>query len=402
MKAGMFLVLTLGMTAGLICCASKKEPSAAAKQAKAESGEVLLSATEQKDAGLEVHPVDVRSVPETLHVTGRLALNENHTWRVGAVTDGRIVDVSGNPGDIVNSGQVLARMHSHEIHEARAMYRKALADLSSAKQNEAYATKARDREKRLYEMKAASLAQVENAENLLKAAQTATVNAEAEAERTRKHLVDFLDVPAEEPNAPAGGPDGDLIPIKSPAYGVVLSRAVTPGTVVQPSTEAFVLSDLGTLWMIAAVNEEYLPKLRVGMPVQVFVRAYGDQPFPATIQHIGEVLDPTTRTVMVRIELPNANNKLKPEMYAIGDIDLGGSKPGIFIPESAPQEVNGQKSVFVRVGADQFRVRPIESGRTIEGSLLVTRGLNPGDEVVTRGSFVLKSQLLKSSLSEGE
>ena len=400
MKAAMVLILGLAMTSGLTSCSKNQDAATPAKPAKADSGEVLLPAAEQQDAGVEVRPVEVRSIPETLHVTGRLALNENHTWRVGAVTDGRIMEVSANPGDIVASGEVLARMHSHEIHEARAMYRKALADLSSAKQNEAYATKVRDREKRLYEMKAASMAQVENAETMLKAAQTASMNAEAEVERTRKHLVDFLEV-SPEGNASSSA-DADLIPIKSPAYGVVLSRTVTPGTVVQSSTEAFVLSDLSTLWMIAAVNEEYLPKLRVGMPVQVFVRAYGDQGFPASVEHIGEVLDPTTRTVMVRIEIPNAAKKLKPEMYAIGDVDLGGSKPGVFIPESAPQEVNGQKSVFVRVSPDRFRVRPIESGRTIEGALQVTRGLNAGDEVVTRGSFVLKSQLLKSSLSEGE
>lgn len=397
MKSLPLLLVALSLTAGLTSC-RKKEAPAPAKASKTVLGSVLLPAAAQRDAGLEVHPVELRSVPQILHVTGRLALNENRTWRVGAVTDGRVVNVDANPGDIVSAGQVLARMHTHEIHDARAMYRKALADLSAAKQNEAYAVKARDREKRLYGLKAASLAQVENAEMLLKASQTASLNAESEAERTRRHLVDFLDVGAEESKTA----DSDLIPIKSPANAVVLSRSVTPGTVVQPSTEAFVLSDLHYLWMIASVNEEYLPKLRIGMPVQVFVRAYGDHPFAASIQHVGEVLDPTTRTVMVRIEIPNQGGKLKPEMYATGDIELGGSTPGMFIPESAPQEVNGQNSVFVRIDADHFQVRPIESGRSIEGALQVLQGLNPGEQVVTRGSFVLKSQLLKSSLSEGE
>lgn len=383
--------------ASLTSC-RKQDAPAPVKAAKAAPGSVLLPAAEQRDAGLAVRPVELRSVPQILHVTGRLALNENRTWRVGAVTDGRVVEVDANPGDVVSAGQVLARLHTHEIHEARAMYRKALADLSAAKQSEAYAAKARDREKRLYGLKAASLAQVETAETMLKASQTATVNAEAEVERTRRHLVDFLDVSAEDSNSA----DGDLIPIKSPASAVILSRSVTPGTVVQPSTEAFVLSDLHSLWMIASVNEEFLPKLRVGMPVQVFVRAYGDYPFSASIQHVGEVLDATTRTVMVRIEIPNQGAKLKPEMYAIGDIALGGSEPGMFIPESAPQEVNGQNSVFVQIDADHFQVRPIESGRTIEGALQVIHGLNPGEKVVTQGTFVLKSQLLKSSLSEGE
>lgn len=381
-------------------CNSDKNADAAAPSGKIASNtlEVVLTTAEQQQVGVEVHPAEMRSVPEILHVTGRLALNENRTWRVGAVTDGRIMSVLANPGDIVRAGQVLARMHSHDIHEGRAMYQKAVADLSNARQNEAYALKARDREKRLYGLKAASPAQVESAETALKAAQTATANAESEVERTRRHLSDFLDVDLKDSNSE----EGDLIPIKAPANGVVLSRSVTPGTVLQPSAEAFVLSDLGTLWMIAAVSEEYLAKLKPGMNVQVFVRAYANQPFDATIQHIGEVLDPTTRTVMVRIAVPNSQNKLKPEMYAIGDIALGGSGNGIFVPEGATQEVNGQKSVFVRTEADRFEVRPVETGRTIEGSLQVTSGLKPGDHVVTKGSFVLKSQLMKSSLSEGE
>jgi membrane fusion protein, heavy metal efflux system len=397
MRSTTLFILALLITGGLSSC-KKEQAATPAVAGKSPSGNVQLPAAEQHDVGLEVRPVEIRSLPQILHVTGRLALNENRTWRVGAITDGRIVDVEANPGDVVTTGEVLARMHSHEIHESRAMYRKALADLSSAKQNEVYATKVRDREKRLFQVKAASQAQVENAETMLKAAQTATANAEAEVDRTRRHLVDFLDVDSEG----QASAKNDLIPIKSPANAVILSRAVTPGTVVQPSTEAFVLSDLHSLWMIASVNEENLPKLRIGMPVEVFVRAYGDHPFPASIQHIGEVLDATTRTVMVRIEVPNLDNKLKPEMYAIGDVALGGSTPAIFIPESAPQEVNGQRSVFVRLDADHFQVRPIESGRTIEGSLQVTSGLKPGEQVVTRGSFVLKSQLLKASLSEGE
>ena len=401
MKAQASVIFLLAATIIITnSCTSGKKADAAAPAEKVGSNnlEVVLTTAEQQQVGVEVRPAEMRSVPEILHVTGRLALNENRTWRVGAVTDGRIMSVLANPGDIVHAGQVLARMHSHDIHEGRAMYQKAVADLSNARQNEAYALKARDREKRLFGLKAASTAQVESAENALKAAQTATANAESEVERTRRHLTDFLDVDLKDGNTE----DGDMIPIKAPANGVVLSRSVTPGTVLQPSAEAFVLSDLGTLWMIAAVSEEYLAKLKPGMSVQVFVRAYANEPFDATIQHIGEVLDPTTRTVMVRIAVPNSQNKLKPEMYAIGDIALGGSGAGIFVHEGATHEVNGQKSVFVRTQPDRFEVRPVETGRTIEGSLQVTNGLKAGDYVVTKGSFVLKSQLMKSSLSEGE
>ncbi|HBY63022.1 MAG TPA: hypothetical protein DEH78_24640, partial [Solibacterales bacterium] len=220
--------------------------------------------------------------------------------------------------------------------------------------------------------------------------------------RTRQHLEEFLGIPADhtdEHHAGAFDHDDDLIPVRAPAPGVVLTRNVTPGTVVTPASDLFILADLSSLWAVLSVNEEHLSKLRTGLPVRVRVQAYESE-FPGKIVRIGEELDPATRTIQVRVQLDNRSLRLKPEMYATAAIELGGSAPGIFVPQEAAQEVGGQTVVFARRGATDFAVLPVETGRGVEGRLRVLRGLKGGETVVVRGSFVLKSQLLKASLSE--
>jgi cobalt-zinc-cadmium efflux system membrane fusion protein len=393
--------------AALAAGCSRPAPEAAKTDApKGESAarEVVLTDVMQREGKVEIETVSMRSVPRVVRASGRVTVNELRTWRVGAVTDGRVVRVYANPGDMVKQGDVLARMHSHDIHESRAHYRKALADLSRLKSAEAYALKVRDRMRRLYELKAASQEQVDHAESEYRNAQAATRQAEVELERTRLHLSEFLQIAPERDHPPVDHEedhgDEDLIPIKAPAAGVVLARNVTPGTVVSPSMDMFVITDLARIWVLASVNEEHLAKLRPGLPARVSVQAYPGRVFAGVLTKIGEELDPATRTIRARVEVPNESGQLKPEMYATVEILAGGTEPALLVPPSAPQEVGGQTAVFVHKGNGRFEVRPIATGRMVEGFIEVLAGLRDGERVVTRGAFVLKSQLLKSTLGE--
>lgn len=365
----------------------------------AQTSFVTLEPQAQREAGVAVEPAQVRSIPLVLRSTARLTNDENRTWRVGAITEGRIVTVLVNPGDVVREGQVMARMHSHDIHEARANYRKAASELARAQAAQSFAGRARDRARRLFEIKAASLEQVENAEAELRNAETAVASAKAEMERTRSHLVDFLGIPADF-TAPGHRDEDDLIPVRAPAAGVILARNVTPGTVVTPANDVFIVSNLSRLWAIAEVGEEHLSRLRPGMPVKIYVQAYGQEPFSGRIGKLGETLDPATRTVRVRVDVPNPRGRLKPEMYATTEIELGGSTSGVFVPREATQEVRGQTVVFVESAPGRFEPRPVETGQEVNGSVEIARGLKPGERVAVRGTFILKSEFLKASLAE--
>jgi RND family efflux transporter MFP subunit len=160
------------------------------------------------------------------------------------------------------------------------------------------------------------------------------------------------------------------------------------------------VSDLSSLWAVAEVNEEYLGKLRVGMPVRIFVQAYPNQPFFGRIGKLGELLDPGTRTIKVRIDLQNLQGKLKPEMYADAEIELGRGGPALMVPAIAVQDLRGEPVVFVKVDDVKFEMRPVQVGRTIGSDVEIVSGLRAGDAVVTQSAFILKSEFLKASLSD--
>ncbi len=363
---------------------------------------VSISPDAQAGSGIKTLVLSPQAIPEVIHATARLTNDENHTWRVGAVAEGRMVRVQANPGDIVKKDQILAQMHSHDIHESRALYKKAQADLARVQGIAEYQMRLRDRAQRLLDLKAGSVAQLEQAETEYRNSQTDVHNAEIELERTKTHLTEVLGIPADESDVPqdTDGEDNDLIPVRAPAAGVVLQRNVTPGTVVSPANDLFLVSDLSTLWAIAEVNEEHLAKLHIGMPVRIFVQAYPDTPFMGRIGKLGELLDPATRTIQVRIDLPNAKGRLKPEMYADAEIELGHSAPALVVPVAAVQDVRGESVVFVQTAPDRFEPRPVRTGKTWDQSYEILSGLHAGDTVVVDAAFVLKSEFLKASLSE--
>ncbi len=396
------------LAAVVLAGCSRKDTGAAAETVRQEtksaevSNIVILEPEAQRVAGVESGPAINRSIPETVQSSARLTNDENLTWRVGAITEGRVVQALAAPGDFVEAGRPLARIHSHDVHDSRAQYRNAQTELMRAKANYQYSLKARDRAKRLYDLKAGSLEQTEHAEAMLRNADAATATAQNEVDRTRRHLVEFLGVPEEggDDHPPGAESDArDLIPVRSPASGTVLLRNVTPGTVVTPAIDLFVICDLSSIWAMAEVNQDYLSRLKVGMPARVFVQAWPDKPFHGKIGHIGDSLDPATRTVKVRVNLPNRQGRLKPEMYAMAEIDMGSSQSAVFVPEEATQEVRGHNVVFIRTAANQFEVRPVEAGRKLEGSVEIRRGVRAGETVATKGTFILKSEYLKASLS---
>lgn len=397
MKAITILAVPLLLLAG---CKSEAPAAPQAPPAKAAAVEALFEGDALKQARLEVVEVARRAVPVTIHASGRLTTNEVTTWRVGSITDGRIIETPAKVGDRVTKGQLLARMFSHDIHEARAEYSRALAESSKAHSQLDFAARQRDRARRLHEMKAASLEQVEHAEAEYRSAQGALTAADIEVARTRNHLTDYLEIPAEGPAKSGGSAAEDLIPVHSPAAGVVLSRMITPGAVVAANSDLFLISDLSSLWAIAAVQEEHLSRLRTGMAVRIEVQAYPGRHFPGRVLKIDEKLDAETRTVSVHILAANPGELLKPEMYATIELDAGASAEALFVPQVAVQDLHGKPTVFVESGSGRFAPRTITAGRPMGGLLEITSGLKPGDRVVARGAFIVKSQLLKASMSE--
>ena len=212
---------------------------------------------------------------------------------------------------------------------------------------------------------------------------------------TRDVLEDDLRVPAD---PPTGDETADQVPIIAPVNGYIIEKSITPGKTVELSTDTFVIGDLSQVWMLASVRQEQFGELRTGQPVTVTLPGLTDRNFSGRITNLGQEFDPTTRVMQVRIVLNNSDNRLRPEMLANADIPVGERKLVLLVPSDAVQQIAGQDIVFVRTATDRFTVRPVHVGETAGGKTPVLDGLKPGEEVVVRGSFVLKSQLLKSTM----
>jgi len=192
----------------------------------------------------------------------------------------------------------------------------------------------------------------------------------------------------------------ETIPIKTPRSGIVIARYITPGMALNPGAQTFTVSGLSTLWMIAAVSEENLDGLRIGMPVTLRVRAYPGETFGGQIVQLGPQLDPATRTLTVRVLVPNRDGRLRPEMYATAEIERGASRSALFVPEVSVQNLNGNPVVFVRRPNSEFEARPVKLGARVDHEVEIVEGLKTGEQVVTDGAFVVKSQFLTRSLAQ--
>ena len=386
----------------LLSCGSRSLAPPAQESKKAlPAGLLVVDGEAQRKAGIVIEEVQMRSVAETITVPGHLTVNEDRTWRVGAIADGKIDDLPAKVGDSVKAGQILARIHSHDVHEARAGYAQAAVELTRSRAAHAYATRTSERTRRLFELKAGSRQDVDTAEAEMRNAQAQIDRAQAELEKERTHL-EFLHVSLEDPGhgETQHSPDHDDVPVGAPASGLLLERKASVGSVVTAGQEMFVLTDPASLWMIAAANESDLAKLSPGQPVRVAVLAYPEKEFRGTILKLGEQLNPTTRTLQIRILVPNPQNLLKPEMFATASLAQTGTRPALFVPESAVQDIGGVPCVFVRRAEGQFEPLPVKTGRRVNAELEITEGLNRGDAVVVKGAFLLKSQILKSTLAE--
>jgi multidrug efflux pump subunit AcrA (membrane-fusion protein) len=368
----------------------------AASKSTSDGAEIVLPVTEQRGT-IATTTLTAQEEPAQLQFPGRIALPDNESWHVGVLTTGRIERVYANLGDYVHKGEVLARMHSHDVHEARAAYAMALAEKNRLQSAESLAQVNYDRMQRLYTLRAASVEQTEQTRQELVNAKTALANGMTDVIRSKTHLEENLGIPADLPPN-ANQEMAELIPIIAPASGYVLQKNATPGTTVAPATDIFVLGDTKHLWMLASVGQELLSGLRVGQSAWVTLPGVPDQRFTGRISNLGQEFDPTTRRLQVRIDLEHPGAILRPEMLATAEIAVGETSPVIVIAPEAVQQVNGQDAVFVRKSADRFVLRPVRVGNSINGKVVLAEGVRPGEEVVTQGSFLLKSQFLKASM----
>lgn len=379
---------------------TQDQPDKSAKGGAQANDVVRIPLQDQQRAGIQTAFVLVQRTPRTLSVVGQVALDEQHTSHLGTIADGRITAVNVLPGVPVRRGQVLGSLHSHMVHETVGALVQAYAEADRQRGAVSFAKQAQARYHHLYSIQAASLEESQRSDQEVLQAQKMLVDAEANVHMEREHLSELLQVSPESLN-PGNLYDRELIPIRSPIDGVVIARNVSVGQVVDTGFVAFDISNLSTIWVTAAVNQQDLSLIHPGAAADVVTAGFPDQVFHGRVAMIGDTLDPETRTIPVRVVVPNPAVKLRPGMFASAHIAEPATRDAVFVPEDALQNINGMPVVFVTPDGITFQARTVTVGTRSTGRAEIMDGLKPGDRIVVNGAFMVKSEMLKGTMGDG-
>jgi cobalt-zinc-cadmium efflux system membrane fusion protein len=193
---------------------------------------------------------------------------------------------------------------------------------------------------------------------------------------------------------------GKPLELKAPIDGVIIDRKSAPGELVGKDKEIYTISDPTDLWAIAEVKERDIGAVKVGQDASFSVLAYPGETFHGKIVRIGNEVETESRTVEARIEVNNADGRLKPGMFADVEIVTTVLADVMVIPDSTLQTDEDNQIVFVALDGNKFQKRAVKLGMEQRGHAQVLEGLKVGEEIVTEGSFILKSELLKGELGE--
>jgi cobalt-zinc-cadmium efflux system membrane fusion protein len=186
-------------------------------------------------------------------------------------------------------------------------------------------------------------------------------------------------------------PSSSEIPLLAPIGGEIVERDVAPGQLLQAgTTQAFVISNMSTVWVLANIYQSDLANVKVGDEVTVQTDSYADK-FHGKISFISPALDPNTRTLQARIVVDNPGEKLKNNMYVTATVNAGVEQNAIAVPDaSVLRNDENQPFVYVAIGSNQFARRAVDIGQSQAGKTQILKGLNAGDKVVGDGSLFLQ------------
>ncbi|MGA9569504.1 MAG: efflux RND transporter periplasmic adaptor subunit [Candidatus Acidiferrales bacterium] len=343
------------------------------KESKSETPE-LFTIPENQMSHVQVVTVEPVELPRVLRLTGAVAYNAFNTVPVITQVGGPVSRILVVPGERVKKGQSLLEVSSPDYSLLYAAYLKArdtyrVADKNYARAQDLYAHHA-------------------IAERDLLQAESDRIQAQADLNAALLGLK-ILGIP--NPDDLEKAPSSAEIPLLAPIGGEIVERDVSPGQLLQAgATQAFIISDMSSVWVLANVYQSDLSAVHVGDQVTVQTDSYPDK-FQGKISFISPALDPTTRTLQARIVVENPGEKLKNNMYVTATVNAGVEQNAIAVPDSSVlRDDENQPFVYVATGSNQFGRRSVEIGQSEAGKTQILKGLSSGDRVVGDGSLFLQ------------
>jgi len=383
-----FLVLFVGILILTGCSGENKteeEKTEETTEEKTNPNIIELHTDQQRQMDIKVEPAKESMLQETIRITGKVEPNQMRTAHIRPLTSGRITKVYVRLGDRVAAGAALLSYDNIEMGDLLAEYQEAFSETELAQ-------KSLERAKKLVDLGSISRAEYEKREAEYKNSIAKQRSIEM---RLRRLGVSDISTLASQANISA------RTILRSPFAGVITQVDAAEGESIGPDQELFAVTDLSEVWVVGNIYEKDLARVQLRQQADVTTGAYSGEVFSGKITYIGDVFDPATRTVKLRCEVPNPAMRLKLEMFVTMEVPVGTQHRGLTIPASAIQKIGEDSLVFVKISDTQFEKRVVQLRKTGEG-VEVTEALQPGELVVTQGSFQLKSELMKEEISTEE
>lgn len=331
-------------------------------------GAFQISPEKQQLIGVQYGEAAYRPVSKTVRAVGRLAYDETKIVRIHTRFEGWIEKVWVDfTGKLVEKGQPLISIYSPELLQTQQEFLLAR----------------RGRE--------------ELAESTFRGAINASESL-YQAARKRLELWDINEAQIAE--LEKSGKPTNTLTLYAPTDGFVLTRNAFPKQRVTPETELYAIADLSTIWVLADIYEYEAPEIKVGQTVNVTLSYYPGRTFRGKVTYIYPQLDSATRTLKVRVELPNPDFTLKPDMYANAELKIDYGKR-LVVPQEAVLDSGSEQTIFIAHEGGYFEPRKVQLGAKVDNQFIVLGGLKAGERVVTSANFLVDSESKLKSAAGG-
>jgi len=351
----------------------------------------LVRIDEEQTPSITIEPVGSRSFLAEKVATGKIGFNEDVMTPVFSPYTGRIVRLLAKPGDPVNRGTPLFEIDTLDLVQAGQDLITAGINVPRARTVLELATRAEDRQHRLYLNKAVALKDWEQAEADLRNAERDLHAAENALAGARSRLRVFGKTEEEIAKIENDRQIDQIARVLSPIAGTTVTRKVGPGQYVKPDSAdpLFTIADLSTVWLLADVYEADVPMIKVGQRIEVHVAAYPNEAFTARIAYVSPSVDPATHRVGLRSVVENSHRRLKPEMFASFRVVTNSETQSLAVPTSAIVREGDKTSVWVSQDRNHFTRRDVTIGIQQGGYVQILYGLQPGERVVSGGGLLI-------------
>jgi cobalt-zinc-cadmium efflux system membrane fusion protein len=367
------------------------------EECRYEAGVVKIDASlwkNKKGGLLSALTVMTRKMQAAKILTGEVSLNVNAAVHLNARAAGVIESVAVDIGATVKAGSELFAISSTEFGRALSDYERSRALTLLSEKNF-------KREEMLVAKK------VSPEQDLIEAQMTYEQHrAELNAAEQTLHVMGLTDGEMARLKDGKHDPTINRLATRSPLNGTVVERHAAIGELVEPGKEVMLVADLTTVWVWANVHERDLAALikarKLGpIPVSIIVPSFPGKAFTGKIDYIGVTVDEQTRTVKVRATVGNPDLALRPGMFCEVRAGIGAEEDALTVPRIAVLADEGQEFVFVHWKDDFYMRRPVVTGRMVGNLIELVKGLRAGEMIITDGSFLLKSDVLRKKMGAG-